>query len=152
MLITSPTILFPNISLSVNSLISMTSRLGSIWRSTSLFSSSVKIFLTRRPSIVLCSISCPRTNFCWWVLKGRMVFNPYSLSLICTTWVDDEIDFAIFRWRMFKPKTNSHIDTRLHSFDWLSHRFQPNKRQNARQLDRICKFYWETFPFLFSQL
>lgn len=104
-LITFPVILFPSISLSVNSLINITSRFGSICRSTSTSSSSVKVFLTVRPSTVLWTTSWPRTNFCWWVINGRIVFNTYSVSLICTIWVDDGIDFASFRLKKFRPKT-----------------------------------------------
>lgn len=81
------TVLCPIISLSKYSLIIVTSLFGSICFSISLLPSMVKIFLILRPSIVVCSLSWPGINFCWWVLNGRIVLSEYSLSFNFTIWV-----------------------------------------------------------------
>lgn len=104
LLTTFPTMLVPYILLSLNSLINVTSRFGSICFSINLFPSSVKVFLIFRPSIVTFSTSLSSENFCWWVLKGMIVFKPYSFSLILTISVEDGMDFANFLLIMFSPE------------------------------------------------
>lgn len=96
LLVTLPKQILPSISVSKNFLIIVTSWFGSICRSINLLSSIVKIVLIFRPSIVVCIIAWPGTNFCCWVLNGTLVFKEYSFSLNLTICVVAGSAFAIF--------------------------------------------------------
>lgn len=99
------TVAKPISSLSVNSLVMMTSRFGSIWRSINVFFSvKEKIIFALRPSQVSCSISWSGMNFWWCVLNGICVLKQNSLSPVFSNSQEDGICFATFRVRKFKPE------------------------------------------------